>query len=335
MAALDWFGLFTFLAFTLMVLLGLDFGGIVFAWSSARVISLIVVGTAMLGAFIYSEAKLAKHPLIPLTPFKEKESLAALAVAAFHGLAFMPGEFYVPLYLQAVMRKTPLMSGVLLVPLVVATAAVGVLVGFIIHRTGRFRELIWAGTAILTIALGTFITLDAHSSLGKFIALSIVFGLGAGLLFEAPLIALQTRSKQEHIATATSTLVFVRGMAVAISVIIGGAVFQNSMGAQAEQLAAAGLPESITSRLSGKEAAANVAIVRQLDDPVQREMVEQSFAMAMRNMWVMYTVLAGCGFVAGLFVGKAEEGAMSSVHVETITGIKGEEVGLCDDFELS
>jgi len=333
MKAMDWWGLFSFLAFTLMVLLGLDFGGVVFAWSSARVICLIVIGMCMLGAFIYSEAKLARYPLMPLKPFKDKESLAALAVTAFHGLAFMPGEFYVPLYLQAVQQKTPLMSGVLLVPLIVATAGVGVVAGVVIHKTGRCRELIWAGTAVMTIALGTFITLDANASLGKFIGLSIVFGIGSGLLFEAPLIALQTRSAQEDVATATSTLVFLRGMAVAVSVIVGGAVFQNSMDVQAEQLSQAGLPTSITSRLSGKEAAANVAIVGQLSDPVQREMVEQAFAMAMRNMWILYTVLAGLGFLSGLFVGQAE--AMSNTHVETVTGIKAEEVRLCDDVELT
>jgi len=321
MKAMDWWGLLSFLAFSLMVLLGLDFGGVVYAWSSAKVICLIAVGTCMLGAFVYSEAKLARYPLIPLELFKDRSNVAALAVTAFHGVAFIPGEYYVPLYLQAAKQQTPIMSGVLLIPLVVATALTGVLAGFIIHKTGRFQELIWVGTALHTAALGTFITLSADASIGKIVGVTIFFGFGSGMLFEAPLIALQTRSRQEDVATATSTFNFIRSIFVAISVIIGGAVFQNSMDGQSERLARAGLPASVVQDLSGKEAAANVALAGQLTDPIQQEAVKQAYASAMQNMWIMYTVLAGMGLLAGIFVGTAH---LTSDHVETVTGIKTE-----------
>lgn len=99
-----------------MLLLGLDFGGAVFAWSSAKVICLIVIGSSMLGAFIYSEAKLARYPLIPLSLFKDRSNLAALLVTGLHGFAFISGEYYFPLYLQGVKQQTPIRSGVLLVP---------------------------------------------------------------------------------------------------------------------------------------------------------------------------------------------------------------------------
>jgi hypothetical protein len=98
---MDWWGLLSFLAFSLMFLLGLDFGGVVYAWSSAKVLCLIIIGLAMLGAFLYSEGKLARYPLIPLGLFRDKSNCAALAVAAFHGLAFIPGEYWMPLYLQS------------------------------------------------------------------------------------------------------------------------------------------------------------------------------------------------------------------------------------------
>jgi hypothetical protein len=63
---MDWLGIFTFLGFTLMLLLGLDFGGVLFPWDSAKIISLLVVGSVMIFAFVYSEVKVAKYPLIPV-----------------------------------------------------------------------------------------------------------------------------------------------------------------------------------------------------------------------------------------------------------------------------
>jgi MFS family permease len=94
MKAIDWLGIFTFLACTLMLLLGLDFGGVLFPWDSAKVIALLVVGGAMIFAFIYSEAKFAKYPLIPMSLFKRKTNIATFLVVFFHGFvsAHVEGE---------------------------------------------------------------------------------------------------------------------------------------------------------------------------------------------------------------------------------------------------
>ena len=85
MKAIDWLGIFTFLGCTLMLLLGLDFGGVLFPWDSAKIIALLVVGGCMIGAFIYSEAKFAKYPLIPMSLFKNKTNVATFLVVFFHG----------------------------------------------------------------------------------------------------------------------------------------------------------------------------------------------------------------------------------------------------------
>tara|TARA_R110002003_G_scaffold384_2_gene19223 strand:+ start:22034 stop:22471 length:438 start_codon:yes stop_codon:yes gene_type:complete len=83
--AIDWFGIFTFLGFTLMILLGLDFGGVLFPWDSAKVVALLVVGGIMIFAFIYSERRLAKYPLIPMALFRHRTNVAAFALVFFHG----------------------------------------------------------------------------------------------------------------------------------------------------------------------------------------------------------------------------------------------------------
>lgn len=77
--------MFTFLGFTLMILLGLDFGGVLFPWNSAKVIALLVVGVIMVFAFVYGEAKVARYPLIPLTFFKQRSNVAAFSLTFFHG----------------------------------------------------------------------------------------------------------------------------------------------------------------------------------------------------------------------------------------------------------
>jgi hypothetical protein len=129
-------------------------------------------------------------------------------------------------------------SGVLILPLVITEACGGMLCGAIIHRTGRYLELIWLGLVLLTIGNGLYINLDVTSSIAEIVGYQILSGFGAGFLFQTPIIAIQAMVSQEDTATATATLGFIRNMATACSIVIGGVVFQNSMGEQQSKLLA-------------------------------------------------------------------------------------------------
>ncbi|KAF2795098.1 MFS general substrate transporter [Melanomma pulvis-pyrius CBS 109.77] len=321
--AVDWWGIFTFLGFTLMVLLGLDFGGVIFAWDSAKVIALLVVGGMMIFGFVYSESRVAKYPLIPMELFKQKTNVAAFFVTFLHGFVFIGAEYYMPLYTQSVLEASPLTSGLMLLPFIVMGAFAGIAGGIFIHRTGRFRELIWVGTILLCLGFGLFISFSANTGKATIIGCLVIGGIGSGLLFEPPLIAVQSQVLQKDVATATSTLNFIRNIALTFSIIIGGTIFQNSMDAQAAHLVAAGLPKDLLVLMSGKNAAANVMLGSTLENPAWRLAIKESFSWAIRNMWILYTSFGFLGVVASVFV---SESHLTTDHTETVTGLVKEKV---------
>ena len=73
------------------------------------------------------------------------------------------------------------------------------------HKTSHFREIMWVGTLLLTIGFGLFISFDAYTSTAKAVGFLIVAGLGSGILFEAPLIAIQSQVEQHNVASATAS----------------------------------------------------------------------------------------------------------------------------------
>lgn len=83
--AIDWAGSLSILGLTLMLLLGLDFGGVIFAWSSPKVICLIIFGCLMSVFFVLSEKKFAKYPLMPTRLFSHTSNVACLVVTYCHG----------------------------------------------------------------------------------------------------------------------------------------------------------------------------------------------------------------------------------------------------------
>jgi MFS family permease len=82
--AVDWFGSLSLLGFMVMLLLGLNYGGVTFAWDSSTVICLLVFGVVMSVFFVFNERRLARHPLMPMGLFRNKSNVATLVVGFMH-----------------------------------------------------------------------------------------------------------------------------------------------------------------------------------------------------------------------------------------------------------
>jgi MFS family permease len=317
--AIDWFGTLSILSVTLLLLLGLNFGGTTFPWDSPKVICLIVFGTLMIGFFLYSEKRLAKYPLMPLGMFGDWSNNAVFLVAFSHSMVAIGAEYYLPLYFQSVKQVSPLQSGILILPTMITEAAIDIVSGVLIHQTGRYREITWAGVVLMALGTGLFIDFQTDTSTAKIVGYQIVSGVGTALLFQTPMIAIQSTVSQADTATATATLGLLRNMATSLSIVLGGVVFQNSMASRQPILAAAGIGEPVLTALSGDRAAANVEILQTIQDTVQRRVAQDAFSWSIRNMFIMYTCFVAIAVVVSPFI---KQRHLETEHVETKTGVK-------------
>lgn len=317
--AIDWIGSLLVVGATLMFLFGLQYGGETYPWGSATVVCLLVFGALTFALFILYEWKIPKYPVMPLGLFKSRTNIATLSVVFIHGFVFISGSYYLPLYFQAVLGATPILSGVYLLPTALALSAGSIGTGIFVGKTGLFLPPIYLGLFMLTLGYGLFVDFSAHSSWAKIIMYQIVAGVGVGPLFQAPIIALQAHINPRDIGTATATLGFVRQLATSTSVVVGQVVFQNSMSAKTPQLATTLGPE-LAQRLSGSEAGANTQVINSLPGP-QKEAVRVAFADSLVPMWIMYLAFSALGLLVGFCIKKK---VLSSQHEETKTGLAAE-----------
>lgn len=312
--AVDWVGIISILAVTLLLLLGIDFGGAIFPWSSPKVICLIVFGSSMIAFFLYSQKRLATYPLIPVTIFNSRSNKATFLVAIAHNMVAIGQDYYLPLYFQSVKLASPLKSGILIIPKSITGATVDIICGIIIHRTGRYRELTWVGVALMTLGIGLYTTFNTDTATATIIGLEIVGGAGAALLYQTPTLAIQNSVSQADTASAIAALGSIGNVATAFSVVLGGVVFQNSMAARQSTLF--GLNATVLEAFSPANAIANVDLIKTLPDS---RVVQDAFAWSIRNMFVFYAGVAGVAIAASVFM---EQKHMSSNHTETKTGIE-------------
>jgi hypothetical protein len=300
-----------------MFLLGLEFGGVTYPWTSPTVLCLIIFGVLTTCLFVVIEWRVAKYPIIPMRLFQVRSNVASLAVCMCHGFVFISASYYLPLYFQAVLGVSPLLSGVYVLPFTLSLALVSSATGIYIRKTGKYLPCIIFGMVVMTLGFGLFIDLGAKVSWPKLILYQLVAGIGVGPNFQSPLIALQTTVQQRDIASATATFAFLRQLATAISVVIGGVVFQNQMQKQYPRLVQELGPET-AHLLSGSNAGASVGTVAKISGHAG-EVAREAYWTSLRTMYIMYAAFAGLGLFLAFFVGSRQ---LSKEHHEAKTGLE-------------
>lgn len=178
--AIDWIGALLVVGATLMFLFGLQLGGESYPWDSATVICLLVFGVVTAALFFLWEFKFAIYPIMPTRLFDSRTAKAAFIVCFCHGAVFIGSSFFLPLYFQASLGATPILSGVYLLPTSLSLSVASIATGIYIRKTGLYVPPIFVGLFLMTLGYGLFIDLRRDSGWAKIIIYQIIAGLGVG-----------------------------------------------------------------------------------------------------------------------------------------------------------
>ena len=84
--AVDWTGILLVLGMSLMILLGLNLGGVISPWGSPKVICLVVFGFFVSIIFAVYEARIAQNPIMPIRILRKRSNIASVLVCFMHGM---------------------------------------------------------------------------------------------------------------------------------------------------------------------------------------------------------------------------------------------------------
>ncbi|CAG7935307.1 unnamed protein product [Penicillium salamii] len=301
---IDWTGSVLIVGGALMVLLALEFGDVAYSWSSETFICLLIFGTAVLALFVVNEWKVAKNPIIPPRLFTSPTKIAPYVVFACNSYVFIGQAYYLPLYAQSVLAATALTSGLYLLPLIISCALAAAAAGIFMQRTGKYLPVMYIAQGFLVLGSGLLISLKFEADITKFIIFQILIGVGVGMNIEAPILAAQAATSVRDTAAVTATMGFVRSLSTAISVVVGGVVFQNEMNAKnGELVSGLGSDSSLASMFNGGNAASSVEEIKSAGLSVDQQiMVRKTYFESLRIVWIMYVAFAGLATILNLFV---------------------------------
>ena len=125
----DVFGFMLIAPSTIMLLLALQYGGNAHAWNSSVIIGLFVGSGATCIAFLSWEYRRVEDAMVPFSMLRKRIVWCASFTMFFIAGVLYSGNYFLPIYFQAVKNDSALMSGVHTLPTAVGQAVFAMLAG--------------------------------------------------------------------------------------------------------------------------------------------------------------------------------------------------------------
>ncbi|SPO28316.1 related to tetracycline efflux protein (otrb) [Ustilago trichophora] len=238
LAKIDYLGTALVLAGTVLLLLGLNWGGQQYAWSSPHVLVTLILGAIIFVVFTIVEARVAALPLVPMRLFKIGTVCSVLVQTVCSGGIFYLLLFFVPQFTQVVKGYSGVKAGVTLIPLMALQATTSTVAGIIVSKTGKYKAIIVVGFGIFSIGVGLLSLLNQSSSIGQVIGFLLLSGFGAGGTLQTTLVAAQNAVDRRDLAVVTSTRNFMRLFGGTLSLAISYTILNNTVRSQVKSLPA-------------------------------------------------------------------------------------------------
>lgn len=259
-------------------------------WLSGPV--LVLYGAAVIAAAGFAlRQRHAASPLIELSWLLDRRLTVPSVVAGGLFFALTGASFALMLYLQLVLRYSPLTAGLAILPAVAVTTVTAPAAGTLVPRLGA-RLLMAAGMACLAGGLAWFATATTHADYWqRILPAGCLFGLGIGLALTPASDAVLGSAAGARPGVASGIIETVEEMASALGIAVTGAVLTSRFAA-----GLAGLPAAISAR-AADPAAAIAAASR--TGPGRLPVVTGAFTRAMTDgLWITAAVAAATAIAA-------------------------------------
>jgi EmrB/QacA subfamily drug resistance transporter len=198
-------------------------------WGLAGIVALLIAAAAALTAFVVVELRV-KTPMVEFHFFADRNFLGAVVVALIVSFSMLGVFFFLALYMQDILRYSPLEAGVKFLPSTLMIVGVAPVAGRLADRFGP-RWLIAAGLGIVAASLYSFSGIAVDSGYLDLLPGFLLLGIGIALTMSPMTSAAMNAVPVEKAGIASGVLSMFRMVGGSLGVAVTGAIFQGSVGA--------------------------------------------------------------------------------------------------------
>lgn len=276
---IDFTGSFYLISSVTLLIMGLNLGGNVFAWTHPLVITSLV-GSVIMAVILLLYERNVPQAVLPVQLLSQNPHAGIVFGNFFGAVSVNTMMFNAPLYFQAVKLDSPTESGLRLLGASLAITASSVGTGFLITWSKRMKPTVILGGVCMLIGGCAAGSMGINTpSVVAMICVSFC-SIGQGFSFPSLMVSILATSDQDDQAVATTTLGLARNLGSVMGVSISSWILQNTLFYELEQ------------QVTGPEKEHIIALVRRsigaiMDlDPVHQHEGKSIFTISL--MWICW-----------------------------------------------
>ncbi|KAH6715640.1 major facilitator superfamily domain-containing protein [Leptodontidium sp. MPI-SDFR-AT-0119] len=310
---LDLVGFFFFAPAAMMLIFAIEWGGTMYLWNSPTIIGLFVGCGATFLVFVAWEHHVGAGAMIPLSIIRRRVIWSSCLYMLFFIGSALTAIFYLPLYFQTVRHASPTMSGVDLLPSIIATSLFSIVAGGLTEKLGYYTPWAISGSILAAIGTGLCSMFDPTTSIGVWIGFQIIMSAGRGLGFQTPIIAVQNHASKEEISIVNALVVFSQYLGGALFLSLDKTVFTSALKHFLHIHAPDVDPQLIVDL--------GALGVQQVEPATARTAVILAYSKAIE--WVMYLGTASAAFGLIFAFGMGWTNVIKKAEADRLTNLEG------------
>jgi EmrB/QacA subfamily drug resistance transporter len=191
-------------------------------WGSKRVLALFAIAAAGLVAFLLIEPR-RRAPMVDFSFFRDRTYLGANVVALIVSFVMFATFFSLALYMQDVLRFSPLQTGLRFLPTTLCVMVSGPIAGRLADRVGS-RPLMTAGLIAVSASMFWMTGITTHSSYGFLVVSFVLQGIGIGFVMSPMSTAAMNAVDRTKAGVASGILSMTRMVGSTFGVAVLGAI---------------------------------------------------------------------------------------------------------------
>src|SRR4051794_25889539 len=201
-------------------------------WGSPEILALIGAAVLGLAAFVAIEQRV-RVPMVDFSLLSDRNFLGSVVVALIVSFSMLGVFFFLALYMQDILRYSPLEAGVRFLPSTLMIVGVAPVAGRLSDRYGP-RWLIAGGLTVVAASLYSFSGIAVDSGYLDLLPGFMLLGIGIAMTMSPMTSAAMNAVPVQKAGIASGVLSMFRMVGGSLGVAVTGAIFQARVGASFE-----------------------------------------------------------------------------------------------------
>src|SRR5581483_302861 len=199
-----------------------------YGWGSTRILAAFAIAAVALVTFAFLELH-QRLPMLDLSLFRNRTFSGANTAMLFVGLAMFGTFFYVSLYMQNVLRYSPVQAGASFLPMTCLIILIAPRAGKLSDLFGS-RWLVGGGMTLLAVMLLYYSRLGAHESFWAILPGLLIGGVGMGFTMTPTTAAAMSSVPVAKAGVGSAVLNSMRQVGGSLGIAVMGAIVASSAG---------------------------------------------------------------------------------------------------------